>query len=391
VQDADAIWTDSLRPEPSTALFAIRSNEDSTRTSESFRGPVGAGISGEFQRVQPGTWTRRGLSGGSGPFRWRVGDLNPWRDDPFLEGSGRGTGRGTSSESSSLLLGSGRRPNGVEIDGEQEGIEARGRWREERGPRGRLGAGSLRAEFSGISFGLRSERVDSGAARHLGTFGLSGSRGSAWLALDDRFDPGFAFRLDTNVESSNLYASGRWVSSGIHGRALQSGWSGSAATDFGARWRLEDLGGARVRFQALSDSADRTRLRAEVRSWGNAGIHRVEVGGSCTRETRRGLWSGLLLGWCVPKGDLRPELSHSWTDSGNTARQSSMAGIAWRTGGGSLRGQVRWDWSRDRGYALVSRESSLSSGSWKLTSRIQGGRDLQTGRVSGQGSVQCAW
>lgn len=381
-------WEDSTFEERSTLVFSVRNSESSTRTLESFQGPLTPGLSVGLQRSQPGFFRRRHLSIQSEAYRFRGGDLESWSDDPLVEGSARGSGTPAPDDASSLVWGSGRRSNGVEGMARSEGLEVRSRWEEGRTVEGGTrGAGAIHL---GIGPWMTSLRTEDGAQHVLSSGWQEGALGF-WAATNDRFRPAFLVRVDSSPCGSGLHGSARWISNGFRHSALPAGWTGSAAFDLTGRLAFERRGGTSLRIQIVSDSSDRIRSRA-ISATRARFLSAVEMGltGTVTREPD-GVWSSARWKISRPSGVLRPWMEHSWSDSGSAAWYGSTAGIAWGAPSRSLRARFDWDWATSSGSALVSQEVAGNLQGYRLGFRIEAGQNLVNRSVRGQGTLTCDW
>ena len=382
-------WSDSLCIPSSAIDFSVRSTESGTRSSQSFRGPVGAGTSIDLRRVRPGSWTRRALGYSGGGLSLGAGDLDPWTDDPLLEGADRGDAGAAGSESA-LLWGSGRRPNGLQAEADLDGSGARARWRSERprvGPAS--GSGAVRFRSGAFSLGIRSQ--DGGRSRHAASLGLHGGTFSGWSSLDDDGDAAFLVRLDSTLDRLSLSGSARWVSRGMGHRGLPSGWSGSSAFDFSARMRSQDASALRMRFQSLSDSTRRILSRLSLSLLESIGSTASAEFCTSATSSRGRLDSKYSASVRMRRGNVLPSASHLSSDSSGSLRNRTTGSVRFLGFGGFFDGEVGWDWERKSGSASFGRESSTEMGSWTIGTRLRAVRELSSGVVSAQASVSCAF
>lgn len=369
----------------------MKASPSSSRKSISFQGSPDDDLFLELQRSDPGGPRRRILSWRTDNFSAQIGDLDPWKEDPLVEGAPRADGPAALSESSGWMEGSGLYPNGIDAKSGSGPLSLRGRWRSDRcdGP-GREGAGAVHVGAGSLQLSLRSEDGRTGSSR-IGSAGWDWSRFHVRAATNDHGDPALWAGVDSSDGIWHWRGASRWISPGFRHGGIPQNWPGSAAMDASlAADFAKGLGGS-WRTQALLDSTHGADLRTSVQTRARPAPELQLRAEGLIDHRRDRTWGSSRLGIGRSGGALRPWLEQSWSDSAGPPDLTTSVGLRWVPGGHVLRAELLWKWGASPSLFL-SHEGKVPAGDWDLGFRIEGSSDLATGNaLRGQGVLTCAW
>jgi len=375
----------------STARWAVRASPCSSRRSLSYQGSLDSSIFLEFQRSDPGGLRRRFLSWTTQDFAARVGDQEPWTEDPLVEGSSRHYGPMATSEASGWLDGSGLYPNGIDARGTDGGMLLRGRWRSDRSAGGGTeGAGAFHIGAGPIHLSLRSESGPAGSDHVLST-GVDWDRMRLRAAANQDGDPALWAGLDSSNGIWRWRGSARWISRGFRHGGIPDNWPGSSAADVSLGARIAPSTGGTLRIQALLDSAHGPVLRTGLGVHMPLCWHLQARGQGLVNQGRNTTWGSSRLGVGASCGTMHPWVEQSWSDSAGSTSTTTSLGFRWAPRGHAFRAEVLWT-RGSQPTLLVSHEGRIPEKGWDLGFRVEGSDGLATSEVlRGQAVLTCAW
>jgi hypothetical protein len=149
--------------------------------------------------------------------------------------------------------------------------------------------------------------------------------------------------------------------------------------------------GASVRTQLLDDSTGKKELRQKLQLRGRPAFGiQLRAEGLVDRASDRA-WESARIGLGGLRGNLRPWLEQSWSDSGADFALSTSVGLRWMSKGHTLRAEGIWRWGVGPGFS-IAHEGHVPAGAWDLGFHLEGSGTVAVQTVvRGQGVLTCAW
>ncbi|MBK9578155.1 MAG: hypothetical protein IPK50_09735 [Fibrobacterota bacterium] len=377
---------DTLKESRGGFHLAGSSSPTSSSARTSARWDDRRGIGMQWARSQPGGLRRRRIDVVTENVSVGAGDLDPWSDNPLLEGASRQWGPATSDEAEAWMRGSGKLPNGVESAGSRGPLQLRSRWREDRRKSEDNRSGAVEIGWNQLHAGLRTEQPTGGKFATLSwrdsTWSLSG------LATQERLG---GLRIRKEPGESGLSGEARWVSGAMHHNGLPSGWSGTTAAQ--VIWKNPStkplLDGFRLewtRREEMDRALAQSRWRKETGwvegslrpslAWSSPGALHGGVQGRLQRSDRGG--------W-------QPSLDASWSDTAVGTGLSLAGTLAWSGVGRRTSAGVFWR-EEEVTQVSVQQTGSVRAGkhSVELSIRMRSEATKEP-QVWAEGGISCAW
>lgn len=402
VVDDSLSWADSLEQEhplPNSLRWATTTRDGTSRHSVSFLRDVDSGLSLSWRHSTPGGLVNRNLSWKSDAFSVRVGDLSPWTRLPLLEGASSrpGAKAADTSFSQRLLHGSGRAPNGIDLEAGGDSWRIRSRARIERDARGReVGSGAVAASYRLVTVGARISSMDSSTmSPFAAVLAVGSSRNRIQAAFAESPDHGIVAAWLANAamerERTRLAVALRHVPSGFQHDGAVSRWRGTSAGTVSVRRAVRD--GASIRFQLDAgrdslgrvDSRGRTEFAVEEDGWS------LRTDGSWSENSPRApRWSARSRA-SRSLGAATPLLEIALADSAGTRNVSTRIGAELRRGSQILSGSASYSVLAGTSWS-VSHSSEAETASMRLSFLLAAKSSLRADMpIAATGSVACSW
>lgn len=384
--DAPLDEEDSLKESRGGFHLAGSASPTSSSARSSARWDDRRGISLQWARSRPGGLRRRHLEVVTENVSLAAGDLDPWSNNPLLEGASRQWGSSTSNEAEAWMRGSGKLPNGLESAGSLGPFALRSRWREDRRKTVNNRSGAVEIGWNQLHAGLRIEQPSDEKCATLvwreATWNVSG------LATTERFG---GMRIRTEPGENGLSSEARWVSGAMHHNGLPSGWSGTTAAQLVWKnpstkpifdgFRLEWM-----RREVMDRALAQSRWRGEIgwvegslrpaMAWSSLGALHGGIQGRIQRSDRGG--------W-------QPSLDAAWSDTALGTGLALSGELAWSGSGRRTSIGALW---RERETPQISLQQTGSVRADKhaveLSIRLRS-EAAKEPQVWAEGGVSCAW
>lgn len=400
--DDSLSWVDSLeqdRPLPNSLRWAATTRDGSSRHSVSFLRDADSGLSLAWRHSTPGGLVSRNLSWKSDVFSVRVGDLSPWARLPLLEGASSRPGAKASDTSLSrrLLHGSGRAPNGIDLEAVGGSWRVRSRARIERDAQGRdVGSGAVAASYRLVTVGARVSSMDSSTMSPVAAVLAVGStRNRIQAAFAESPDHGIVAAWLANAalerRRTRLAAALRHVPSGFQHDGAVSRWTGTTAGTVSVRRAVRE--GTLIRFQldARRDSLGKVDSRGQTEFAVEDGDWSMRTVGSWSENSPSApRWSARSRA-ARSLGTATPSLEIALSDSSGMRNVSTRIGAEVRRGSQILSGSASYSVLAGTSWS-VSHSSEAETASMRLSFLLAAKSSLRADMpIAATGSVACSW
>jgi len=402
VSDDSLSWYDSLerdRPLPTSLRWAATTRGGTSRHSVSFERDVDSGLSLAWRHTTPGGLVSRNLSWKSDDVSVRIGDLRPWTRLALLEGASSRPGAAASDTSlpGRLLFGSGRAPNGVDLEAGSGAWKILSRARFERDAQGQYGgSGAVAASWRLVTIGARISSTDSAAlAPRAASIAIGSVRNRIEAAIADMHDRGIVAAWLASAEMERERTRTRFalrhVPNGFEHDGAVSRWRGTTAGTLSVRRAVRDESAIRFQFDARRDSLGKVdskglaEFAVQEEDWS---VRTIGAWSENSQNTPR--WSARSLA-TKTLGPATPSLEIALSDSSGMRNVSTRIGAQVRRGSQILSGSASYSALTGTSWS-VSHSSEAETTSMRLSFLLAARSSLRDGSpVAATGSVACSW
>lgn len=382
-------WDDSVAANPRTARLDLRGDRRSSRKSLSLDGPIGSGWGLRLQEADPGGVRRRSISWRGRGLSLLGGDLDPWEDEPLLEGATRFPGTAPVDEADSWLLGSGLRPNGLDAVGATGEWTTRGRLRVDRRHGRNPSSGTVGGAWGRWSTGLRADETDSGTT-HVFSAGWSAGAARLRAAMGRRGAAAFWLHLDTTDGAVEGAATARWIQEGFRHGGIPSDWPGTRMFD--AALRTGRIGSIQAALRARYLENDSVgmfdlspRLDFATGPWLRWTFRNID-----RWQTDSTSWHTLACRSRWAPGTIHPWVEQAWSDSGRGTTWATGIGMEWSRR--DARVGIQAEWIPGTPPSLKAVQEHSLPGELGLRVRFQTACEWSADpNPNAQGTLECAW
>lgn len=395
-------WYDSLerdRPLPTSLRWAATTRDGTSRHSVSFERDVDSGLSLAWRHTTPGGLVGRNLSWKSDDVSVRIGDLRPWTRLALLEGASSRPGA-TASDTSlpgRLLFGSGRAPNGIDLEAGSGAWKILSRARFERDARGReSGSGAVAASWRLVTIGARISSTDSAAqAPRAASIAIGSVRNRIEAAFAESPDRGIVAAwlasAEMERERTRTRLALRHVPSGFDHDGAVSRWRGTTAGTLSVRRAVRDESAVRFQLDTRRDSLGKVDSKALAEfAVVEEGWSMRTAGSWSENSPSTPRWSARSLA-TTTLGPATPSLEIALSDSSGTRNVSSRIGVQVRRGSQILSGSASYSALAGTSWS-VSHSSEAETASMRLSFLLAAKSSLRgDAPIGATGSVACSW
>lgn len=402
LSDDSLSWYDSLerdRPLPTSLRWAATTRDGTSRHSVSFERDVDSGLSLAWRHSTPGGLVNRNLSWKSNDLSVRLGDLRPWTRLALLEGASSRPGAAASDTSlpGRLLFGSGRSPNGIDIEAGSGSWKILSRARFERDARGRDGgSGAVAATYRFVTIGARISSTDSTTlAPRAASIAVGGVRNRIEAAIADTRDRGIVAAWLASAEMERERTRTRFalrhVPNGFEHDGTASRWTGTTAGTLSVRRAVREESAILFQLDARRDSLGKVDSKAQTEFAVEEDDWSVRTIGSWSENSANTpRWSARSRA-TRSVGAATPSLEISLSDSAGMRNVSTRIGVQVRRGSQILSGSASYSALTGTTWGL-SHSSEAETTSMRLGFLLAAKSSLRDDApIVATGSVACSW